>query len=80
MQQHMLLQRNLIYTGITRAEKLLMVVGQEEALRRAVRETTGRARGVPGSVLALKRSRPVVLKMIDDAGERVELLGTANMR
>jgi exodeoxyribonuclease V alpha subunit len=36
MQNYMLLQRNLIYTGITRAKRLLMVVGQEKALIQAV--------------------------------------------
>jgi len=37
MQHFMLLQRNLIYTGITRAKRLLAVVGQEKALSQAVR-------------------------------------------
>ncbi len=29
MQHYMLLQRNLIYTGITRAKRLLVVIGQK---------------------------------------------------
>jgi exodeoxyribonuclease V alpha subunit len=37
MQHYMLLQRNLIYTGITRAKRLLVVVGQRKALGLAVR-------------------------------------------
>jgi exodeoxyribonuclease V alpha subunit len=37
MQHYMLLQRNLIYTGITRAKRLLVVVGQKKALGLAVR-------------------------------------------
>jgi exodeoxyribonuclease V alpha subunit len=37
MQHFMLLQRNLIYTGITRAKRLLVVVGQKKALGLAVR-------------------------------------------
>jgi exodeoxyribonuclease V alpha subunit len=37
MQQYMLLERNLIYTGITRARKFLVVVGQKKALGMAVR-------------------------------------------
>jgi exodeoxyribonuclease V alpha subunit len=30
--QHMLLQRNLIYTGITRGKKLVVLIGQRKAL------------------------------------------------
>ena len=37
MQHYMLLQRNLIYTGITRAKRLLVLVGQKKALGIAVR-------------------------------------------
>jgi ATP-dependent exoDNAse (exonuclease V) alpha subunit len=37
MQQYMLLQRNLIYTGITRAKRLLVLIGQKKALGIAVR-------------------------------------------
>ncbi len=37
MQHFMLLQRNLIYTGITRAKRLLVMVGQRKALGIAVR-------------------------------------------
>ena len=37
MQQYVLLQRNLIYTGITRGRKLVVVVGQPKALAVAVK-------------------------------------------
>lgn len=37
MQQYLLLQRNLIYTGITRGKKLVVVIGQSRALQAAVR-------------------------------------------
>jgi len=37
MQQYLLLQRNLIYTGLTRAKKLAVLIGQPEALSLAVR-------------------------------------------
>jgi exodeoxyribonuclease V alpha subunit len=37
MQQYMLLQRNLIYTGITRGKKLVVLIGQRKALGMAVR-------------------------------------------
>jgi exodeoxyribonuclease V alpha subunit len=37
MQHYMLLQRNLIYTGITRGKKLVVLIGQRKALAMAVR-------------------------------------------
>ncbi len=36
-QHYMLLQRNLIYTGITRGKRLVVLVGQKKALGIAVR-------------------------------------------
>jgi exodeoxyribonuclease V alpha subunit len=44
MQHYMLLQRNLIYTGITRAKRLLVMVGQKKALGLAVRNDQSRKR------------------------------------
>ena len=38
-QQYLLLQRNLIYTGITRGKKLVVVIGQKKAFQMAVRNT-----------------------------------------
>jgi exodeoxyribonuclease V alpha subunit len=35
-QQYLLLQRNLIYTGITRGKQLVMLIGQRKALGIAV--------------------------------------------
>jgi exodeoxyribonuclease V alpha subunit len=37
MQQYLLLQRNLIYTGLTRGRKLVVLIGQKQALATAVR-------------------------------------------
>ena len=37
MQQYLLLQRNLIYTGITRGKRLVVLVGQRKALAMAVK-------------------------------------------
>ena len=37
MQHFMLLQRNLIYTGVTRGKKLVILVGQKKALSMAVK-------------------------------------------
>lgn len=33
---HVMLQRNLLYTGVTRAKKLLILIGQRESLQRCV--------------------------------------------
>jgi exodeoxyribonuclease V alpha subunit len=37
MQQYLLLQRNLVYTGMTRGKKMLVLIGQRKALGMAVR-------------------------------------------
>ncbi len=44
MTHFIMLQRNLIYTGITRAKKILVVVGTKKALSYAVRNVTVTAR------------------------------------
>jgi exodeoxyribonuclease V alpha subunit len=43
-QHYMLLQRNLIYTGITRGKKLVVLVGQKKALAIAVRNDRSQKR------------------------------------
>ena len=40
MTHYIMLQRNLVYTGVTRAKKLLVLVGTKQALSFAVRTTT----------------------------------------
>jgi exodeoxyribonuclease V alpha subunit len=47
-QQYLLLQRNLIYTGLTRGKKLVILVGQRKALEMAIRnnETSRRYGGL----------------------------------
>ena len=37
MTHYVMLQRNLIYTGVTRAKKVLVIVGTKKALALAVR-------------------------------------------
>ncbi|MCC6233556.1 MAG: ATP-dependent RecD-like DNA helicase [Verrucomicrobiales bacterium] len=53
-QQYLLLQRNLIYTGITRGRRLVVLVGQPKALAIAVRqhETATRHSGLLGLLRA----------------------------
>ena len=44
MQHYLLLQRNLIYTGVTRGKRLVMLVGQRKALATAVRNNRAERR------------------------------------
>ena len=43
-QHYMMLQRNLIYTGITRGKKLVVIIGQPKALAIAVKNKQSAAR------------------------------------
>ena len=40
MTHYVMLQRNLVYTGITRAKRLLVIIGTKKALSLAVRNVT----------------------------------------
>jgi exodeoxyribonuclease V alpha subunit len=42
--QHSMLQRNLLYTGVTRGKRLVVLVGQKKAVAIAVRNVSGRRR------------------------------------
>ena len=44
MQHFTMLQRNLLYTGVTRGKKLVVLVGQKKAVAMAVRNVSGRRR------------------------------------
>ena len=44
MQHYVLLQRNLIYTGVTRGKKLVILVGESRALRTAIKNNKTRKR------------------------------------
>ena len=43
-QHYTMLQRNLLYTGITRGKRLVVLVGQKKAVAIAVRNVSGRRR------------------------------------
>jgi exodeoxyribonuclease V alpha subunit len=43
-QHHNMLQRNLLYTGVTRGKRLVVLVGQKKAVAIAVRSVSGRRR------------------------------------
>ena len=55
-QQYMLLQRNLVYTGITRGKKLVVLIGQRKALGMAVKNnrTENRFSGLLARLLVLE--------------------------
>ena len=44
MQHYLMLSRNLIYTGLTRAKKLAIVVGPQKAIALAVKQVKDRQR------------------------------------
>ena len=43
-QQYAMLQRNLLYTGVTRGKRLVVLVGQKKAIAIVVRNVSGRRR------------------------------------
>jgi exodeoxyribonuclease V alpha subunit len=43
-QHYAMLQRNLLYTGLTRGKKLVVLVGQKKAVAIAIRNVSGRRR------------------------------------
>ena len=43
-QHYAMLQRNLLYTGVTRGKRLVVLVGQKKAVAIAVRNVLGRRR------------------------------------
>ncbi len=43
-QHYAMLQRNLLYTGITRGKRLVVLVGQKKAIAIAVKNVSGRRR------------------------------------
>lgn len=43
-QHYTMLQRNLLYTGVTRGKKLVVLVGQKKAVAIAVKNASGRRR------------------------------------
>jgi exodeoxyribonuclease V alpha subunit len=60
MQHYMMLQRNLLYTGITRGRKLVIIVGSRRALNRAVQnnETVKRYTGLAERLSGLPGGPP----------------------
>lgn len=76
MSHYMMLQRNLIYTGMTRARKLLVIVGQPKAVNLAVKNDQLRTRNtrlkerlsddrVPGADSDIPSVLPTVFPVFD---------------
>ena len=59
MQQCLLLQRNLIHSGMTRGEKLVVLIGQRKALAMAVKSngTENRLRGLLERLIVSEENR-----------------------
>jgi len=51
-QHYAMLQRNLLYTGVTRGKRLVVLVGQKKAIAIAVRNVSGRRRWVEAGRMA----------------------------
>jgi len=66
-QHYLLLQRNLVYTGVTRGKQLVMLVGQSKALSLAVKNNRTEQR-FSGLLARLKMDADAVESAIDDSG------------
>ncbi|WP_298207283.1 ATP-binding domain-containing protein, partial [Ferrovum sp.] len=53
---YMMLQRNLLYTGVTRARKLCVVVGQRKAVEMAIKNSKATKRNTRLYDLLVKKS------------------------
>ena len=67
MNHYIMLQRNLLYTGITRAKKVLVIAGTRKALAYAVRNVTVTAR----STLLRQRLQQALGQMPPDCAQRL---------
>ncbi len=63
-QHFMMLRRNLIYTGLTRGKKLVVLVGSRKALEMAVRRRETGRQLVPGCAKGCARARAISLPEI----------------
>lgn len=66
-QHYLLLQRNLVYTGVTRGKQLVMLVGQSKALSLAVKNNRTEQR-FSGLLARLKMDADAVESASDDSG------------
>jgi exodeoxyribonuclease V alpha subunit len=64
-----MLQRNLLYTAITRAQKMIVLVGQPQALQTAVRHTGARRNTALARRLADGLAEPAPLPASPSSGQ-----------
>jgi hypothetical protein len=71
MQHYMLLQRNLIYTGITRGKKVVVLIGQKKALGIAVHNDRPQRRysGLLASLRCHERHSPAASSLTTPGSE-----------
>src|SRR5499433_2104752 len=65
-QHYAMLQRNLLYTGVTRGKRLVVLVGQKKAIAIAVRNVSGRRRW--SKLAEWLRPRPPISRQFGIAG------------
>ena len=61
MQHFMMLQRNPLYTGVTRGKKPVVLVGQKKAIAMAFKNTFNRGRWSKLAEWLQVRPRPIIL-------------------
>jgi len=76
-QQYLLLQRNLVYTGITRGKKLVVLIGQKKALAIAVKNN-GPSSVFQACCIACRSAREVLLGLAFRTSNSVTLLAAQN--
>lgn len=71
MSHYMMLQRNLLYTGVTRAKKVLFLIGEKRALSHAIHNetTTKRNTKLAERLKAKNAETTVFLNLLDNSGE-----------
>ena len=62
-QHYAMLQRNLLYTGVTRGKRLVVLVGQKKAVAIAVRNVSGRRRWSKLSEWLRPGQRPILVEV-----------------
>ncbi|HEX29533.1 TPA: ATP-dependent RecD-like DNA helicase, partial [Candidatus Poribacteria bacterium] len=72
MQHYMMLQRNLLYTAVTRAKELVVIVGSKRAMRMAIRNNKV-ARRYTGLVERLRRSVQEGYELLDQGIQQLSL-------
>ena len=76
-QHYAMLQRNLLYTGVTRGKRLVVLVGQKKAVAIAVRNVTGRRRWSKLAEWLARKSRKLEGEAINGSRQSASSLDRA---